>query len=597
MSLNPDILHKARVKAEQRLLNLMNGNGHWEGQLSSSALAAAVACAALYQVDPSAHQEQLTRGFDWLGAVQNDDGGWGDTPESKSNLSTTMLVWSAFAPFSEHYSSVMKKAEAWIITYTGSIDAIPLTKSILKIYGNDKTFSAPILAMCALSGRLGPDPECWKLVPQLPLEAAILPQSVFKFMQLPVVSYAIPALIAIGLLRHRRGRSTPILGILRDTITGRLLDTLIYLQPENGGFLEATPLTAFVTLALAGAGVKNHFVIDNAVTFLLDSQRDDGSWPIDTDLATWISTLSIKVLEEDRSTLTIEQKSQLRQWLLDQQHSTLHPFTDTAPGGWAWTHWPGAVPDADDTAGALLALKYIGNDNIEDCEAAKRGITWLLDIQNRDGGIPTFCKGWGTLPFDRSCADLSGHVLRAFLTWQDKMDAKLKKQMNKSIERLISYILQQQHIDGYWLPLWFGNQWADNKANPLYGTVQVIFGLQHRRLNNDTKVQSALKKSYTYLKSQQNDDGGWGAHYKVNSSIEETALAISALASDASGECLEKGAAWLLNANNNKILASSPIGLYFASLWYDDKAYPAVFTAQALRRLHFSVEQDKSLLI
>ncbi len=42
---------------------------------------------------------------------------------------------------------------------------------------------------------------------------------------------------------------------------------------------------------------------------------------------------------------------------------------------------------------------------------------WLLDLQNRDGGWPTFCRGWGTLPFDRSSCDLTAHALRALSKW------------------------------------------------------------------------------------------------------------------------------------------------------------------------------------
>ena len=71
----------------------------------------------------------------------------------------------------------------------------------------------------------------------------------------------------------------------------------------------------------------------------------------------------------------------------------------------------GAVPDADDTPGALLALHALGG---EDGDAARAGVRWLLGLQNRDGGIPTFCRGWGQLPFDRSSPDLTAHALRAF---------------------------------------------------------------------------------------------------------------------------------------------------------------------------------------
>ena len=55
-------------------------------------------------------------------------------------------------------------------------------------------------------------------------------------------------------------------------------------------------MTSFVTMALAGADQKHHPVVPRAVAFLHESVREDGSWPIDTNLATWGTTLAIKAL-------------------------------------------------------------------------------------------------------------------------------------------------------------------------------------------------------------------------------------------------------------------------------------------------------------
>ena len=71
---------------------------------------------------------------------------------------------------------------------------------------------------------------------------------------------------------------------------------MINIQPSNGGFLEAVPLTSFVVMALGATGKKDSVVIKKGVRFLLYSLRADGSWPIDTNLATWVTTLSINAL-------------------------------------------------------------------------------------------------------------------------------------------------------------------------------------------------------------------------------------------------------------------------------------------------------------
>src|SRR5690606_7103490 len=92
------------------------------------------------------------------------------------------------------------------------------------------------------------------------------------------------------------------------------------------------------------------------------------------------------------------------------------------PGGWAWTDLSGGVPDVDDTSGALLALSRFhrgaspaNKRRIE--QAAEAGLNWLLSVQNGDGGWPTFCRGWGTMPVDRSATDLTAHALRAMRAW------------------------------------------------------------------------------------------------------------------------------------------------------------------------------------
>jgi squalene-hopene/tetraprenyl-beta-curcumene cyclase len=46
-----------------------------------------------------------------------------------------------------------------------------------------------------------------------------------------------------------------------------------------------------------------------------------------------------------------------------------------------------------------------------------------------------------------------------------------------------------------------------------------------------------------------------------------------------------RGLDWLVAAvESDRFLQSSPIGLYFAKLWYYEELYPIIFTASALRR-------------
>src|SRR5262249_21011502 len=103
------------------------------------------------------------------------------------------------------------------------------------------------------------------------------------FLRLPVVSYALPALIAIGqAIGYHRPPRNPITRLIRSLSRKRSLRVLERIQPSSGGFLEATPLTSFVTMSLASIEQAEHPVARKAVEFLVESVRDDGSWAIDS---------------------------------------------------------------------------------------------------------------------------------------------------------------------------------------------------------------------------------------------------------------------------------------------------------------------------
>lgn len=548
-------------------------NGVWRGKLSSSALSTAVAAFALAELDGKRYSPRISRGLDWLRRNQNPDGGWGDTIRSQSNLSTTALCWSALT-LEDTPSASAEAAEKWLTGRVGSLEAENIAAAIIESYGADRTFSVPILTMCALAGKLGGDP--WRFIPRLPFELSVLPRACFGIVRLPVVSYALPALIAMGLVRHRRGEGWTPIAWLRNLAAGPALRRLTTLQPANGGFLEAPPLTGFVLMSLSAAGESNHPVAGKSAGFLIESQRKDGSWPIDTDLATWLTTLAVNALDQEMpALLPAEQISSLRQWLLGQQFQSVHPFTGAAPGGWAWTDKPGGVPDADDTAGALLALRRLGKDDSDCLAAANRGLTWLLNLRNTDGGMPTFCRGWGRFQFDRSCPDITAHALSAFGAWRNDMPPRLARKLDKATAEGLKYLRKSRNPDGSWTPLWFANQAVEGFENRVYGTARVC-----QALVGFPTAADMIEAGRRWLVKQQNPDGGWGGGDGSPSSVEETSLALSVL--EKNDPVVEKGLNWLVDEIESWPPEPAPIGLYFAKLWYFEELYPAVFAARAL---------------
>lgn len=612
----PADLRQAHAAAVDALLSRRVARGYWQGRLSSSALSTAVAAFALAQAGGQACEPLVARALDWLAANRNDDGGWGDTTVSHSNLSTTVLCWCALSSdqAGDSHRAAANQAEAFVTRACGSLEPESIASAVSAIYGNDRTFSAPILTMAALAGRLGPEPACWRHVAQLPFELGALNHAMLRRLRLPVVSYALPALIAIGQVRHtRRPTWNPLARLLRNCTRKKTLAKLRDIQPVSGGYLEAAPLTSFVLMSLAAlqgaTGPKTSPIDDiaaRAVAFLRQTVRPDGSWPIDTDLATWVTTLSIIALPE--ASLDETERQTLRDWLLAQQYVSEHPYTQAAPGGWAWTNLSGGVPDADDTPGALRALRRIAPDDPRSLAAAARGCRWLLDLQNADGGLPTFCRGWGRLPFDRSSDDLTAHALLAWTDWLADLPGELGARTEAGIGRAVRFLIRSQGPAGQWTPLWFGHQDAPDQTNPVYGTARVLLALG-RLIQGPASLAETpwrrdlaepIRRGAEYLLTCQGTDGGFGGAPNVPTSIEETALAVDALAgllvapdTEASQNpaapaerlrpAVAAGVNWLITrTRGGKDFPAAPIGLYFAKLWYSESLYPVIFTASAL---------------
>ena len=113
-------------------------------------------------------------------------------------------------------------------------------RGVLSYYGKDLTFSVPILVMCALAGVI----THWDRIPQLPFELSVLPQRLFRFLRLPVVSYAIPALIAVGILRYKKGKRD-FLSSVRESFYREILTRIREVATQSWWFSGSCPIDRF----------------------------------------------------------------------------------------------------------------------------------------------------------------------------------------------------------------------------------------------------------------------------------------------------------------------------------------------------------------
>src|SRR5947208_12024051 len=170
----------AYEKVRDELLAERTPDGHWVGELSSSALATATAVSALAVVRdqrPGARDQFVAlddlvrRGVAWMVRQQNADDGFGDTDLSHSNIATTMLVIAAL-----HLAGVANEHAELIHRANVYIDAKGRLEGLRERYGIDKTFVVPIMTNLALAGLVE-----WREVEELPFELACVPQAWYRF--------------------------------------------------------------------------------------------------------------------------------------------------------------------------------------------------------------------------------------------------------------------------------------------------------------------------------------------------------------------------------------------------------------------------------
>jgi squalene-hopene/tetraprenyl-beta-curcumene cyclase len=180
------------------------------------------------------------------------------------------------------------------------------------------------------------------------------------------------------------------------------------------------------------------------------------------------------------------------------------------PGGWYFEHRNPYYPDVDDTCMALIVLRraraHVSEHEQQAC--IERGLSWMLGMQNRDGGFASFDrdndKQWLThVPFadhnamiDPSTADITGRVIECLAHFPHIIGGG---QRSPIVSRAIEFLKRDQATDGSWYGRW--------GVNHVYGTWQVLRGL--RSAGEDMEAPY-IRRAARWLRTHQNHDGGWG---------------------------------------------------------------------------------------
>lgn len=249
---------------------------------------------------------------------------------------------------------------------------------------------------------------------------------------------------------------------------------------------------------------------------------------------------------------------QAARWLLAKQVTTKGDWAvknpNAKPGGWSFEFLNNHYPDIDDTIEVLTFLYQSGLTFRELNKAFQLGLDWLLSMQCSNGGFAAFDKNnnfelLNKIPFsdhgaclDPPTVDVTGRVIEFLITVCD-FDPN-----SAIIQRAADFLIKHQEKDGS-----FWGRWG---VNYIYGTWCALGGLCALNRPQD---QLAIGRAVKWLKSVQNEDGGFGEtchsyaedrYLPLGKSLpSQTAWALMAFisAGEAESEAAKKAVAFLVD--------------------------------------------------
>ena len=323
----------------------------------------------------------------------------------------------------------------------------------------------------------------------------------------------------------KRYERVPGAGKLRELAVERAAAWMLERLQDSDGLGAILPAMASSVLALATLG---HAEADPPLRdglraldgLLLRDDADSGAIRVQPCLSpVWDTVLAAHALAQAGLPKDHASLGRAASWLLGKQ--TKRPGDWAArnpvpPGGWYFEGRNEFYPDVDDTCMALRVLQQAraacggGGGGAGDAEHAQaqaiaRGLTWMLGMQNRDGGWGSFDrdndKTWLThVPFadhnamnDPSTADITGRVLEC-LSYFPEFGA-----WHPVVARATQFLRDQQTPEGAWYGRW--------GVNYIYGTWQVLRGLARTGQDMDALY---VRRAVRWLMDHQHADGGWG---------------------------------------------------------------------------------------
>jgi len=527
-------VEQAIHRAVSWLLSAQHRDGYWWGELEADTTLESDYILYLHILG-ELNSKKVLKLATYIRDRQLPDGGWNIFYDGPSELNATVKAWVALrlagdSACSPHLERACKK-----IHELGGLES---TNSYVRFY-------------LAMVGAID-----WSMVPAIPPEIMLLPtwfpvnlyemSSWTRGIVIPLAivhalkpDWRLPAGVAVDELFTRPGAAPPSLkwdvhilswknfflaldrclklyerlpwNPLRRLALARARQWMLERLERSEGLGTIYPAMMNSIFALfAECGDRTDPLLAREVSFLERYEiEQEGSLRVQPCISPlWDTAIAMVSLEEAGLDPSHEALLRAARWLVRNQ--ILGPGDwrvknqKAAPGGWAFEFRNDFYPDVDDTAFVLMALSRIGDPQSGPLRAAmRRGLAWLVSMQNRDGGWGAFdhennLDFLNNIPFadhnamlDPSTADVTARAVECLghMGWPAN---------HAVLDRADHYLKREQQKDGSWFGRW--------GVNYVYGTSGVLRALEAVGLCPSGETERAAD----WLRGVQNADGGFG---------------------------------------------------------------------------------------
>jgi squalene-hopene/tetraprenyl-beta-curcumene cyclase len=525
------------------LLSLQTEEGYWLGELEADTTLESDYIYYLFVLG-KADPDRIAKLATYVRRRQLADGGWSIYPGGPSELNATCKAYFALKLAGDQIDSPhMIRARASVHTLGG----LELTNSYTRFY-------------LALVGAVG-----WELVPAIPPELMLLPNwfyiNIYEFSSwtraivIPMMilsalrpNWQLPERAQVDELFKDPTRKRAAFDWSNQLISWRnfflALDrglkfyerlpwkplrqralreakswVLEHMERSEGlGTIYPAMMNCIFSLVAMGYGPDDPLTCRETREFARFEIEDEETIRLQPCVSpVWDTAIAMVALEEAGVAPDDPALVQAADWILSKQ--ILGPGDwqvknkDAEPGGWAFEFRNDFYPDVDDTAFVLMALQRVKFPDAKRMEAGtRRGVQWLLSMQNRDGGWGAFDRDNDrrflcNIPFadhnamiDPSTADVTARVLECLGRFGWPTD-------HPAIQKAVKFLLKDQCGDGSWFGRW--------GVNYVYGTSGVLRALETVSLT----AQEYCQRAVAWLKSVQQDDGSFGESLKTYSDV------------------------------------------------------------------------------